>query len=225
MTATFRHIPSEISSTDKGSSHAQLQAARKSSSLLLFLFAVVCCLAVMTLPALADSIGYINGGVNGELHGWPMSPTSTISDSFELHGLYTPNLRITGITIWVWTNRGERPDTVSWSVTSRPNGGTVYASGRATGLFSGGYFVRTNHLGYDVYFTTLTTPHLVLGPGVYWVNLSNGTTTGGNILYWDENDGLNCQWRGCPSQAYQNTFTPIGSETFLVWYLCPHCVP
>ena len=40
----------------------------------------------------------------------------------------------------------------------------------------------------------------------YWLNLQNATTSQGNPLYWDENDGK--------SLASENTIGSIGSEAF-----------
>ena len=182
--------------------------------MLLVCLAVLC--LALTVPAAADNIAYSNGSLNGQYHAWPINSGSVISDSFTLHSAFGGLvIRVTGFQFWVWTLPGDSPNTVTWSITSQPNGGTIYAS-RTAQLAS--YFVWTNRLGYSVYRVNIPPmPTVNLPPGTYWLNLTNGTTTQRRIMYWDENDG--------PSQAFQNTVTPIGSESFLVWSLCPYCQP
>jgi hypothetical protein len=175
----------------------------------------------MAAPARADSIGYSNGPVNGQKAAWSISGTSQVSNSFTLTSHQGLINRITGFAFWGWVPHGDTPKSVTWSFTSQPNGGIVYASGTANVLL---YFVYTNRSGFDVYrIDTPPAPTINLPPGNYWLNLSNGTTTQGNTVAWDENDGVGCDSRGCPSTAYQNS-RQIGSETFIIWYLCPHCI-
>ena len=173
-------------------------------------------------PALADDIGYSNGPLNGQRSSWSISGSYVVTDSFTLTPTWYPVVRITGFSFWGWTVHGDVPKSVTWSFTSEPNGGTVYASGTAN---VNKRFIRTNQRGFDVYeISTPPAPTVNLPPGNYWLNLTNATTAQGHTLYWDENDGVGCGSHGCPSTAYQNLHS-IGSETFIVWSLCPHCIP
>jgi hypothetical protein len=175
-------------------------------------------------PAFADNIAYSNGPLNGQHASWSISGSFVVSNSFTLTANYGVINRITGFEFWAWTVHGDHPNAITWSLTSRPNGGIVYGSGTANlrQLYT---FVYTNQLGFDVYrIVTPPAPTINLAPGNYWLNLTNATTTQGNSLYWDENDGVNCGSRGCPSTAYQNGVS-IGSEAFIIFTLCPHCIP
>ena len=55
-----------------------------------------------------------------------------------------------------------------------------------------------------------------LSAGTYWVNLQNAVVNTGDPVYWDENSGEGCTSPGCPSQASENSFGTIPSESFTI---------
>ena len=186
-----------------------------------FIFCM-CLLICLAAPARADLIGYSNGALNGQHASWSISGSNVVSNSFTLTPHQGVIIRVTGFTFWGWTAHGETPKSVTWSITSQPNGGIVYASGTVNVQT---HFVYTNQQGFDVYrIDSPPAPTVNLGPNHYWLNLTNGRTTQGHAILWDENDGVGCNSQGCPSTAYQNSHQ-IGSETFIIWYLCPQCIP
>ena len=149
---------------------------------------------------------YENGPLNGTYDAWTINEGYIVSNSFTV-GANT----ITGFDFYTWAYPGDKPLTVDWSITSVINGGTVYGSGTATLADT---VISTNGYGYQIDYDTVTGLNISLGAGTYYLNLQNAVTSGGNPLYWDENDGAGCKSPGCPSQAAESGIGTIGSESF-----------
>jgi len=175
-----------------------------------FLLLTFTCM-LLSLPAVAGSILYTNGPVNGNNDAWNMSGPYAVSDSFGLASAST----VTSIAFGVWVFAGDTPTSVMWSITSAPGGGTVYGSGTAS--LTNILFCHAGAscgLGQaDVYTSSFAT-NVALGSGTYWLNFQGGTSSLFNALYWDENDGVGCSGTGCPSAAFQTFTGTIPSESF-----------
>ena len=55
-----------------------------------------------------------------------------------------------GFDIYVWEFPGDSLTSLQWSITSGPNGGTVYGSGTISGSNLTDTFISTNQYGYDI---------------------------------------------------------------------------
>ena len=88
--------------------------------------------------------------------------------------------------------------TVDWSITSAPNGGTVYGSGTASVTDQ---FISTNQYGYNIDKISVSGLNVSTGSGTVYLNLQNAVVPSGDPVYWDENSGSGCHSPGCPSQA------------------------
>ena len=86
---------------------------------------------------------YGNGPVNGEVDAWTINFGYVVSDSLALASAST----VQGFQFFVWAFPGDIPSTVDWSITSQPNGGTIYGSGTANLTTA---FLSNNNLGYDI---------------------------------------------------------------------------
>jgi len=163
---------------------------------------VVFSLALASVPAVADNILFSNGGVNGNGGAFPISGGSIVSESINLN---SSRSNVYDIQLGVWMLPGDSLLSLDWSFTSLENGGTVYASGTATGQDLSSTFLFTNTFGYDVYQITASGLNVGLDAGTYWLNI-DGQDSGGSDVYWDENSG--------PSLASENSLGTIPSESF-----------
>src|SRR5271157_5759101 len=86
----------------------------------------ILCLALAVVPASAQTL-YENGPINGGVDAWPFNSSSpyVVSDTFTL----SANSTVGGFEFGVWEDPGDVLTSVSWSMTSLENGGTMYASG------------------------------------------------------------------------------------------------
>lgn len=159
----------------------------------------VVALVLTVVRASADTL-YNNGPVNGQVDGWAINFGFVVSDSFAL----TRNSSVQGFDFDAWVIPGDRPETVDWSISSSPNGGTIFASGTAN-LTS--QFLFVNRDGFDIDEETVSGLNIPLSSSLgYWLNLQNAVTQQGSPLYWDENSG--------PSLASENALGTIPSESF-----------
>jgi hypothetical protein len=184
--------------------------------------ALLILLTLAVTPAFADS--YSNGPINGTNNAWNISNQGiwgdwSVADSFPLSSATT----VTSFSTGLWLSPGDSPTAISWAITTGTSpdfsgiGGTASVSGTGTivgGTLSNSY-LSTNGYGYDLYTTTVTGLNVPLAANTtYWLELFNATTSGGNPVFWDENDG--------PSAAYQNLTGPLdansdaGSEAFTI---------
>lgn len=174
-------------------------------------------LALTTVTASAQIL-YDNGPVNGTASAWQIGGGSIVSNSFRCcrvdgNGPNGGPAMLAGFDFYAWVLPGDRPKTVGWSITSLENGGSLFGSGTAD-LTS--QFLFTNGFGYDIFKDTanVVDANIILGSGMYWLNLQNATTQDGNGLYWDQNSGVGCMSPGCPSEASSSGVGTIPSESF-----------
>ena len=177
----------------------------------------ILCFALTALTASAQIL-YDNGPVNGTASAWQISGGSIVSNSFRCcrvdgNGPNGGPTMLAGFDFYAWVLPGDRPKTVDWSITSLENGGSLFGSGTVD-LTS--QFLFTNGFGYDIFKDTanVVDANIILGSGMYWLNLQNATTQNANASYWDENSGVGCMSPGCPSEASSNEVGTIPSESF-----------
>lgn len=141
---------------------------------------------VFCSSAYADVI-YENGSFNGTFAGAQISPPQGVSDSFTVGNPST----ITKTTIGLFVPAGEQPVSLTWSIGSQPFGMDF---GTATALLSNQLVYSNVNGTSDVYLSTFDL-NVALGPGDYWLTLSDATAdVPGAPVGWDINFG--------PSQAF-----------------------
>jgi hypothetical protein len=187
-----------------------------------FLLTSACLL--LSLPAMAGSELYTNGPINGNSNAWyVVGGVQTISDSFGLPSTST----IGSISFGDWVLEafgGNAALTVTWSITSAPNGGTVFGSG--TSSLTNTLFCSSSltcGLGnFNVYTSSFPT-NVALNAGSYYLNLLNISTSNGSEAGWDINSGVGCAGTGCPSSAYANGMSQgsQGSDSFTLYSPIP----
>jgi uncharacterized repeat protein (TIGR03803 family) len=103
---------------------------------------------------------------------------------------------------------GDTLNSAEVSITSDPNGGTVYLDRTIN-------FTQSNCVTNSIGFSVCTETGFFYGPynGTFWVNLQNGSATNGDPVYWDQNNG--------PSQAIASGVGTIPSESFSILGSCP----
>jgi hypothetical protein len=152
---------------------------------------------------------------------WTINNGFSVADSFTLSSAST----ITSFTAGLWLSPGDKPTGTDWAIVSLgsptlfPNG-TLWAGGTAA-AFSNVYFGISPTYGYDLYNSTVSGLSVSLNPGTYYLELFNATTSIGNPVYWDENDG--------PSTAYENEIGLLngssnpagGSQAFTIYGSTP----
>ncbi len=161
-------------------------------------------------PSPLDSWTYENGPINGTTDAWTINFGYMVSDSFTVPAGSTA---VTGFDFGTWEFPGDTLTAVDWSITSAPNGGTVYASGTTPVTDQ---FISTNQFGYDIDKISVAGLNVNTGSGTFYLNLQNAVVPSGDPVYWDENSGAGCHSTGCPSQAYESAVGTIPSEAFEV---------
>jgi hypothetical protein len=162
----------------------------------------------VTSTSFTSNLYLING--TGYFDG---SPTAyTIADSFTLSSTET----ITGATVGLETLFGDSPQSLGFVISSAPFGGTVYESG-AQGLAptsEGSLFFGNPTTQFSTWDSALSFTPLTLGPGTYYLQLENGSTANGNLMWWDQSNGPSTA-----SYLYGSGFGPAdlpNSETFTI---------
>ena len=159
--------------------------------------------AVASVPAFAGSV-YSNGPLNGQNLGYTINSGYSVSDSFTLSSTTT----VTSVDFGEWFFPGDSSVSVDWSI------GTTPFSGSTSTAATTGVFDFNNQYGFDVYTESFSTGDVILGPGTYYLTLSDAATAEGNPAYWDMNNG--------PSIAYESAIGNLNgvngagtnSETF-----------
>ena len=152
---------------------------------------------------------YDNGPINGTTDAWEFNFGFVVSDSFTIAN---NGDAVTGMSFGVWLLPGDILQGAEISITSEPNSGTAYFD-QTVSLTQAGCV--SNQFGFNV--CTITGSFSpTLNAGTYWVNLQNAVVNDGNPVYWDENSGEGCTSPGCPSQASDNQYGTIPSESFTV---------
>ena len=154
---------------------------------------------------------YDNGPINGTTDAWTINSGFVVSDTLTIS---SGGSSVDGMNFGAWLEPGDVLESVQISITSEPNGGTLYFDGVVSFMQSGG--CSTNQYGFNVCTESSNFSGPNLAAGTYWVNLANAMVNTGDPVYWDENSGIGCQSEGCPSQAEENSVGTIPSESFTV---------
>ena len=157
-------------------------------------------------PSSDDYWTYENGPVNGTTDAWTINFGYVVSDSFTAGVGYT----VTAFDFYTWEFPGDVLSEIDWSITSSPNGGAVYGSGKVSVTDSS---ISTNQYGYNIDKISASGLNVSVS-GTAWLNLQNAVIPSGDPVYWDENSGAGCRSAGCPSQAVESGVGTIPSEAF-----------
>jgi hypothetical protein len=179
----------------------------------------VLCLTLAAIPATAGTL-YDNGPINGYVNSWDITQGSgnAVSDSFFLTAAMSG---VESVHFGEWTEVEARPSTVEWEIGSAP---FTRDKGAGTATLAWSYLFY-NQGCCDISEASFTLPSINLGPGEYWLTLSNAVACGpfgcNGAVRWDENSGAGCGGTGnganCPSTAYfDNTLDSIPSESFTI---------
>jgi hypothetical protein len=142
----------------------------------------------LSAPAPADVL-YSNGAINGTVNAIPINLGGDIADSFTL----SSDATLTGVTLGLWAYYGDSPATVDWLIWSDPGpaeGGTLLDSAKDASLSN--TFLLNNHNlvnGFNVYQSSFALPSIALGPGTYWLELTNANDSMSDFIDWDANGG------------------------------------
>lgn len=149
----------------------------------------------MSAPAAANIL-YNNGPINGTIGGWAISDTGAITDSFTLTSAST----LTGVSLGLWAVPGSTPLIVQWGISTSPDfTNSAGGGGSPTAALTNSLFctasVSCGEDVWDLYTSGFSLPDVTLAAGTYYLSLQNSTTSDGEPLLWDDNNG--------PSVAYQ----------------------
>jgi len=177
----------------------------------------ILCLALAAIPASAQQDLYDNGPINGTTDAWTINFGYIVSDTFTLLNSST----VGGFSFGVWEFSGDTLTSLGWSFTAGENGGTIFASGTASGNNLTDKFISSNQYGYDIDKITVTGLNVGLNATTYWLNLYNAAVPSGDPVFWDENSGIGCggddgKGGGCPSEPSENALGTIASEAFTI---------
>ncbi len=176
----------------------------RTASLLLLAF----CLPLTAVSAAAQQTLYENGPINGDVNAWTINFGFEIDDSFYIA---SSSAQVNGVAFGAWLFPGDTLESVEVSLTSQPGGGTSYFDSIVNFTQSG---CVLNSGNFDVCTETGSFSPVTLSNGTYYLNLQNAVTAEGNMVYWDQNNGVGCHSEGCPSLAFPDFFESIPSESF-----------
>jgi hypothetical protein len=158
---------------------------------------MVLALASLALPvtALADTIIYDDGSINGSLSSIFINLAFATADSFTLSSSAT----LSGVKLGLWTpGTDNSPLTLDWSIWNAPGpggvGGVILDSATDASLTNSFLFENSFDGGYGVYQSSFSLPSISLGAGTYWLELQNAVNTVGNSVSWDLNNGPADVW-------------------------------
>ncbi len=157
---------------------------------------------------------YENGPVNGQVDARTINGGYAVTDSFHIS---EGPLIITGIEFWVWLYPGDQISSVEVSIGSTPYGTDVYdayvePSHDSCFVNRYGYSVCRESVSVYLYFS-----------GNTWLTVQNANDRLGAPVYWDQNSGVGCMSKGCPSKALQQAVgvvlptASVPSETFTIY--------
>ena len=170
------------------------------------------CLALAAVPASAQMWSYDNGPINGTIDAYTINFGYIVSDTFVAGGS-----SVNGFSFGTFQFPGDIMLSVDWSITSSENGGTVFGSGTASGNNLTDKFLSANQFGYYINEITVTGLNASVTSGTtYWLNLQNAVIQTGDPVFWDENSGVGCMSKGCPSLASDSSYGTIASESFTI---------
>jgi hypothetical protein len=165
---------------------------------------LVLCVALLAIPAIAQTDVYDNGGTTGTADGWTINFGFSVTDSFSV----SSNTSMTGASFIFWLSPGDTLPAVDLSIGTSAFGNDV---ANFTGLApTGSLSLGSNQYGFNLEQDTYTISPVGLTAGTtYWITLQNASVPSGDPVYWDENSG--------PSQAQENTLGTIPSESFTIY--------
>lgn len=179
------------------------------------LLLTILCLVLAVVPAMAQQTLYDNGPYNGTTNAWDINFGYSVSDA----AANTSKSNVLNASIVYWDpSRTDVLTSVDTQFGTTPFSGFLQTSSIVTNTFLG-----TNQFGYNLFEASYGITGVDLGPGAYYMTLSNACTTSGcsvdTPIYWDENSGVGCggddgHGGGCPSTAYSNSVGSIPSEAF-----------
>ena len=174
-------------------------------------------LALAALPAWGQNWSYENGPINGNIDAWTINFGFTVSDSYVAEGT-----SVTGFAFGAREFPGDKILSVDWIISTGPCSGpagcgTIEGSGTANDGNLVDKFLSSNAFGYDIDLVTVSNLNVSQTTGnEYWLTLANAVVNSGDPVYWEENSGVGCMSKGCPSTAYENTLGTIPSEAFTI---------
>jgi len=144
----------------------------------------VICLLALAGPASAGIV-FDNYPINGTIDSWTINFDYWVSDSFTIA---SPTL-VTGVNFGSWNFPGDDIGAVDWAIGTAPNGSTAGSGSGAIVSDTLQTSLSPNPYGYDIYSNSITFAGDLLSPGTYYLTLLNAVVTGGDPVFWDENDG------------------------------------
>ena len=186
---------------------------------ILALYAIVC-LALATVPALADTL-YSSGPLNGvglvggiDYGGAGINYGFEVSDPFTV----TADSTVTGFDFadLYWPN--DLPYTVTWSISTGPFDGFVWGKGTAYLSNTFLYFDPVESpIGYNIGDETVSGLDVQLPAGSYWLTLQNAASLNELPMYWGvEGVGIDCPRIHCPLPAFSLPNESILAEAFTI---------
>src|SRR5208283_2133645 len=173
---------------------------------------LILCLALAAVPASAQMWSYDNGPINGTTDAWTINFGYIVSDTFVASGS-----SVTGFSFGTFQFPGDIMLSVDAASFSSENGGTVFGSGTASGNNLTDKFLSANQFGYYINEITVTGLNASVTSGTtYCLNLQNAVIQTGDPVFWDENSGVGCMSKGCPSLASDSSYGTIASESFTI---------
>src|SRR5271166_3754481 len=178
---------------------------------------IILCL-VLAAPALAQW-SYENGPINGNVDAWTINFGYTVSDSYVAAGA-----SVNGFAFGARELPGDMMTSVDWVLStgpcSNPQGGcgTILGSGTASGSNLTDKFLSHNGFGFDIDLIAVSNLNVPETSGTeYWLTLENAMVpNNGDPVYWDQNSGIGCMSKGCPSTAYESAVGTVPSESFTI---------
>jgi len=150
---------------------------------------------------------YTDGAINGTIGAYDINASFSdeVTDSFTISSSST----VTGVSnIGLWVFSGDTLETLSWVISTSPDGGgTVEGSGAGVTLTKS-LFLSDNSFGYDVYSASFSVSSVVLSAGTYYLELENAISSEDKAVAWDANNGS--------STADQNGTSSISAESFQI---------
>jgi hypothetical protein len=141
---------------------------------------------------------YKNGALDGTTDAWDIS-TGAVTNGFTLKN----DSNLTGARVGLWVAFDDTPLTVDWWIGTTPLDDDVdYGTANLTSSYQ-----FTNDYGDDVYRCGFSLD-VAVSAGDYWLTLVNATSSSGDRIYWDANDG--------PSPAFNPAWGVIPSEYFRI---------
>jgi PEP-CTERM motif len=178
----------------------------------------ILCLVLAAIPASAQNWTYDNGPINGSVDAWDINFGYTVSDSYVAGGT-----SVTGFAFGAHEFPGDMVTSVDWILSTGPCSnsksgcGTILGSGTASGSNLTDKFLSNNQFGFDIDLITVSNLNVPETSGTeYWLTLENAMVPSGDPVYWDENSGIGCMSKGCPSTAYESFVGTIASEAFTI---------